>query len=785
MSQSPPSSVESSQLGRLPRTSLVPARYGAPPVEHVVEVSEVVKMLRRHRRLILTFAAVFFLLGMTFTLLTRMRFESKARLYLGELENKNPRRSSEDEIDLSGDGREDLASEIEILRSTSLVTRAILDTGLNTVISLAGWSPPRYVTWLLSRRSVGLLDVSDQEVMAVDTSLTDRSAPAATFEVLFKSDVEYDVKSQGVSIGHGRLGDQVHCRGLSIRLVPGTYRSPKAGTSYQIEVLRLDDVLDATLKDLDISTPANKAPTTAGETFKIANLVFSHKSPRKAAGFLEHLINEYLEQRHAWKTENATAAESFITMELGKTREKLDDLQNKLAAYRTQHGVVVLDTEAKALLEQVALYEEQRVTARLEAESLASVNEQLSRPEPPSETYMMGEAKDDAMLMNLATGLAQTQQKLAEAETRYNGAAPEVRNLRAEIGAELDAIRNYVRARLSRARQSLRRLDGIVEQFDEKLRTVPTAEVGLAQLTRETEVYSALYSQLLKQQQQTALLKASSISKNRMLDAPQVPYGEQLTRLLIGLGSGPVGLILGVLVVLLRSVVSGRLQRPADVRKLSDVFVLATIPHASRRVRYASAEFVEAFRTLRASVMALCTRDRGNVVLFTSPCSGDGKTTCAHFLGWVLARGGCSVLLVDTGLRPRLKAGENPVAEGKAFADVLQGRERWQNVTERIAVLGEWPLDVIRGGSGESTDILSSGAMLRFVAEAREAYDFVLLEAPSYPAVADTLVLAEMADCVVAVLRIEHTSRALAIDSLNQLAGTARYHGLVLNDVTT
>ena len=40
------------------------------------------------------------------------------------------------------------ASEIEILRSQSLVTRAVLESGLNADVSRAGQAPPRYLDWL-------------------------------------------------------------------------------------------------------------------------------------------------------------------------------------------------------------------------------------------------------------------------------------------------------------------------------------------------------------------------------------------------------------------------------------------------------------------------------------------------------------------------------------------------------------------------------------------------------------------------------------------------------------
>jgi tyrosine-protein kinase Etk/Wzc len=723
------------------------------------------------------------LAGMSFALLTRMRFATKSRMYLGELEDKGrPDAPPSHKIDVASSGRSDLGSEIEILESRSLVSRAILAAGLNTVVTTPTWSPPRYLTWLMSRRSPRLLDVAGEEIAVVDTYLADRSAPSATFGVAFVNDAQYEVRSGARLIGLGKLGDQVQAEGLTVRLMPGTRRRPAAGSRYYVEVLRLDDVIDAALASLQVSTPANKAPTS-GETLKIADLHFADPSPQKAAAFLEHLMMAYLEERHAWKTENATAAEGFLTTQLDQTRSTLDDLQNKLAAFRAQHGVVVLDTAAKAMVEQIGVYEEQRVAARMQVESLAAVAEQLKAPNPPVEAFMLGEAKDDMVLVGLATSLTQSQQKLAAAETRYNPPAPEVQNERAQVAAQLDGIRRYVGTRLTRARESLRNLNGIIGQYEDKLRTVPSAEVGLARLTRETEVYSAIYSQLLQQQQETALVKASAISKNRVLDHAQVPCREQMLKPVIGLLSGPIGLVLGALFVILRSVVSGRFQHVGDVRRhLGDAPIIASIPHVAHKSDRLRVECVEAFRTLRANVYGACLRERGNVVLFTSPCSGDGKTTCANLLASSLARGNRSVLFVDAGLRPKDDARASD-PQGLGLSDVLSGRRHWREVVREHDLPSSYRFWSIRGGREESTDLLSSPAMVEFMCQVRAIFDFILVEAPSYPAVSDTLILSRMADYVVDVIRVEYTSRALALDNFQLLAVSASRYGLALNDV--
>jgi tyrosine-protein kinase Etk/Wzc len=748
-----------------------------------MELSQVVKILRRHARFIFAFGAIALVLTVGVTLLSRMRFMASATLYLGELETDPRVNAAKNEIELSPAGHGEMGSEVEILKSRSLITQAILASGLNVSVLPAGARPPRYWQWLWSGRSERLLDVADRELSATGAVLADRSLAHVLFNVAFTTGIDYELTRKGRVLGRGRLGEKDTFEGLTLQLGPGTEGGPVAGARYDLDVESLDDVIGGSLKALDIATP--KA-TSNGESIKIATLHFTDRSPRKAASFLRHLISNYLEEHQAWKTEDASAAEVFVTQELAKTRVTLDDLQNKLAAYRSKNGMVVLDADSKEIIAQVGEYEQQRVAARVEVDSLAKVDDQLKTPDPPVEAFMVGEAKDDSVLTSLATGLSQSQQKLAEVETRYNAPAPEAQAQRAQVDAQLNAIRKYVSSRLARARESLSTLDGVVAEFERRLKTVPGAEVGLAQLTRESEVYSTMYSALLRQQQETALVKASTISKDRVLDAPEVPYREETPKLLLTLAAGPIGLLLGAVFVVVRSLLSGRIQSDAEVRKhLGPVQVFAMIPRIRGRGARLSPACLEAFRTLRANLNAACGRDRGSVVLFTSPYSGDGKTTCAYWLASTLARSGRSVLLVDAGLRSstRFDPKGPRIKKARGLGDVLMGQERWQDVLTEISVANGCSFRAIGGGETASTDLLSSNAMLDFVSQARLAYDFVLLEAPSYPAVSDTYVLAGLATCVVSVLRLEHTSRALASENVRQLLTTAPAFGVVVNDV--
>ena len=799
-SQLPPGAAMVQRSGATMMT--IQAETPSTPAD-AVDIGELARVLRRHKRLVLKIAVTIFVVATAWVLLTRMRFTATARIYLGELEAPRATGGQRDEtIDLSPEVSGDVGTEVELLRSRSLIGRAVLASGVNATIKLPSWSPPRYYRWLLSFRSSELLDVASRELIAIDASLADRSATRGYFRIDFTSDVDFEIRDQtqgemlgwsiiglendgpsGRLVARGRLGELVHGETLAVRLMSGHERGPKANSHYKLVVDSVDDFVDnATKRTLDITVPTSKGPVATGQIMKVADLSFTDSSPEKAAAFLNHLIRGYMEERHAWKTENATAAETFLTSELTKTREKLDELQAKMAEFRTNNGGVVVDDEARSLTTELATFEEQVVAARIAVDALSALNYQLKSPHPKLESFMMGEAKDDTVLQSMAGALSLSQQTLAELEARYNFAAPEVQHQRKEMDSQLEAIRNYVATRLYRARGTLQTLEHEVARYEDKLRSIPGAQVELSQLARESEVYSELYSQLLKMQQETGLTRAAAISKNRVVDAPIPPYTELFLKPVIGLVSCPVGVMIGILFVIVRSLVSGRLQHATDIRRsCGDLPVFATIPVFFRKRDEKSVECIESFRTLRACVYNASTRNRGTTVLFTSPSSRDGKSTCARLLASSLALGGRSVLLVDTAMvRPPRSRRKRTDKVRMGLSDVLLNNASLAAVAATVQVSEECTFQKIEGGQAGASDLLASSAMATFVASIRDKYDFILVEAPGYPAVSDTLGLLPLADLTLTIIRLGHTSRMLAVEHLRQLAVRTRF-GVVLN----
>jgi len=759
-----------------------------------LDVLQLLATVRQRYRFVLGVALTTFALVMAVTLASRMKFRSVGRLYLGELEESSAANAARNsEIALSATNQGVIGSEVEIIQSRSLVSHAIVESGLNASIVAVGRDTPRYGAWLLSRRNPALLDRAAGEIRATDSALTDPYAKERSYQIRFKTDADYDVWSDEQRLGSGKLGETTQVPGARLTLLAASEGSVKAGARYDVTLRPLQQITDATLDALTVSAPK---PLPPAQPVNVVTLEFVAQSPRIAARFLDSLMAGYLNARQSWKAEDATAAETFVTNQLTKTRETLDDLQKRLADYRSNNRVVVMDNEAKAMIEQIGKYEEQRVAARLEVAALSELQRTLKAPNPPVTAFLLGEA-NDSVIERMASSLSDARQKLTDLETRFNEAAPELKGQREQVDAQLQAIRNYVASRASRAQENLNTLDGIIKQFETKLNTVPGAEVGLAQLSRESDVYDRMYSYLLERQQQTAIIKASTLSKNRILDSPEVAVREDSPKLLLRLASLLLGLLLGVFCVLLRSFLASTFQTEADVRSIAAASpIFGKLPHrTSRRARKAgpgphldvlegdmTSPFAEAFRVLRTNLYRWQADASGKLLLITSPNPGDGKTTCTLALAAMLAADGKRVLVVDADFR---KPNLPPIGDREAWVpglrEVSRGQSNWGDGVSTVQ-LSEAQFYVLASGGQAPAELLSTPQMAEFLQDARARCDFVLLDVPSFPQVSDALVLSLSVDAVLSVFRLEHTSRKLAAEHLAGLSSAARAHAIVIND---
>ena len=173
--------------------------------------------------------------------------------------------------------------------------------------------------------------------------------------------------------------------------------------------------------------------------------------------------------------------------------------------------------------------------------------------------------------------------------------------------------------------------------------------------------------------------------------------------------------------------------------------------------------------------------DRGiRVVMIASAVPGEGKTLTAANLGLTLSESyKRNVLLIDADLRrPALHTvfgTDNRSGLTEGLSATVERKLPARRISERLSLL--------TGGQPSSDPMasLTSDRMRRLVLEARDAFDWVIIDTPPVAVLPDANLLSSMVDGAVLVIKAGSTSYALVRRAVDAI-GKDRILGVVLND---
>ena len=189
----------------------------------------------------------------------------------------------------------------------------------------------------------------------------------------------------------------------------------------------------------------------------------------------------------------------------------------------------------------------------------------------------------------------------------------------------------------------------------------------------------------------------------------------------------------------------------------------------------------EQYQGLRLAVERLARTREARVIAVSSPAAGDGKTVTAINLAGALARGSSArVLLIDADLRRPAVAKQIGLEDAEVgLADALGNGIPIERI---IRTLDRFNLAVIPAGTARAgvSQLLRSPRVEELIREARQRYDYVVLDTPPLLPVFDSALLAKSVDGVLLVVSANQTPRKLLGEALN-LLDASKVLGIVFN----
>ena len=237
-----------------------------------------------------------------------------------------------------------------------------------------------------------------------------------------------------------------------------------------------------------------------------------------------------------------------------------------------------------------------------------------------------------------------------------------------------------------------------------------------------------------------------------------------------------LGLLLGIGLAFLLERLNRRLRDPEEVQEAFGLPVLGVIPESKAIMASndgsvaAELPFVEneAFRMLRASLRYFNVDREIHVVLVCSEGAEVGKSTVAWNLARVAATS-AKVVVVETDLRNASLARQHGLKSAPGLSGVLTHQIGLDEATQSIRVVGggngdgagAQSLDVIVAGANppNPAELIESQAMSEVLAQLRERYELVVIDTAPMGVVSDAFPLLRQVDGVIAVARLERSTR--------------------------
>jgi polysaccharide biosynthesis transport protein len=526
--------------------------------------------------------------------------------------------------------------------------------------------------------------------------------------------------------------------------------------------------------------------------------------PVRAARLANAIATGYVVDKLDSSFEAAKKASLWLADRLTELRKQLRDSEEAVAKFRSEHGLVQSSASSTLSQQQLGEFNAKLIAAKADVAEKKTRVDFLASIEKKRESLRgFPDLINSPVLTNLRQQLSAISQREADLAARYESRHPLVVNIRAErldvergIAAETQRLAanikneyNLAQARLEAAERSLREATGQTSVDD-------TTAIRLRELERTAAVDKSLYESFLQKAKITeeqSTFEARDVRVITPAVPPGVPSspkkGQTMTLAFV------IGLLLGVGGAVTLEMLNAGFTTPRQIEDALGVPLLASVGHmrdqdlnVDGKIVDASlapvfkplSRYSEAMRALRIGIQMSDVDDPPKVIQITSALSGEGKTTIALSLAASAAVSGLKVLFIDADLRHPSASHALGLQKQPGLVDVLLGQVNAENAIRFDSYAKFW---VVSAGtdSYNPADLVGSDRMKDQIASFKNSFDLVIIDSSPVGAVTDSIVISQLADKVVFVVRWSSTARDVVRDAVSYLPGDKRIAGVVFN----
>lgn len=509
----------------------------------------------------------------------------------------------------------------------------------------------------------------------------------------------------------------------------------------------------------------------SSKTTTIAVLSIKATSRERATNFINTLVTMYNKDANDEKNEIAEKTGEFIDKRIQLIGEELGSTENELADFKQRSGLTNLTSDAELALQENSEYNKARVNNSTQIRLVEFLRDYIDNPQFGEDVIPSNVGLEDRTLTNVInTYNAQIieRKRLLRTSSEEN---PAIANLDVSIEATRRNVRTTVASVLEGLQITKKQLDEQAQKFENRISNTPQQEKELVSISRQREIKATLYTILLQKREENAITLASTANNSRIVEealaSNQLVAPRKKVTLFLSLILG-IGIPFGI--IYLADLLKYKIENTEDIRKITDVPILAELPIGEKPVNggaivvreNANGIMEEVFRSLRTNLLFLLQKDQ-KVIMFSSTQPSEGKSFVAGNTAVSLALMGKRVIIMGMDIR---KPGLNKVFHLSRRADGITSYlsdPEHVNLFDMVQQSDISPnLDIIPGGPipPNPTELVSGPALAKAIALFKEKYDYIIMDTAPIGMVTDSALIAQNADLCVYVCRADVTPKA-------------------------
>ncbi|RWP17819.1 MAG: polysaccharide biosynthesis tyrosine autokinase [Mesorhizobium sp.] len=697
-------------------------------------------------------------------------------------------------------------------------------------------TPPTYMATSRVLIDEGLNKVVD-EVSAASVSMQTDSAILSQIEILHSARLAaVVVDKQKLDQNDAFMDPPTSAVSKAAGFVRGVVRyfrpNPAVGTAdiTQLDPATRDAMIASSRRDYAILKLQDEVQAERIGRSYVISIAYQATDPALATAVTKAYADAYLADQLDASFDATERAAVWLQGRLTELRESSQAAALAVEKFRAEHGLAVDDGQLisdKQLSDlNGQLIEAQADTARASAryQQYKSIVESGS-DNAFRDAAISADQPSNSIISTLKTRYLTVAKRQQDIEANFGAEHPQAVALakeRADISAQIfgelkqltESYRNEYEVAL--ARETALRANVALAAGKSSIDN--QSQVKLRELEQKATALSTLYQTFLGRYEEASQQQSFPVGKIRVISDATLPKSAATPRTSIVLGLSLVlGVMLGAGVGGLNEFRERFFRTGEDVRDRVGLKFLGYLPiigskvakddkrddgqadiktaqspsAAERRARMRvsidapASMFSETLRSAKIAFDVVMEGQGSRVIGVISVLPGEGKSTVAANLAGLLAANGSKTLLVDGDLRnPGLSRSLGMEAEQGLMEAVVSG-QTWQSVGKidrqtKLAIVPAVP----RGHFSHTSELLSSAGMRRFIDNAKETFQYIIVDLPPLGPVVDAKAFAPLADGFVLVTEWGRTPRAMVQSILSSESYIAnKIVGVVLNKV--